>query len=342
MQITPKLFAGLTLAAGVSLAAAGLIHAANNEWASGEVTGEALFPELSQTVNDVAAVELTQGGETLTLARQDEGWAARQAGGYPVKTDRVRTLLVRLSQAELIEPKTRKPERYPLLDLGDPEAEDSAARRLRLLDEDKSVLAEAVIGKKRWDAFGSGRSGMYVRRPEEKRTWLSSLDVSNLKPGIKNWVDLEIFSTDAAKISSLTLNNPGEEPLEFARSTGGDSKFVLTGVPEDAELKGAASADSTVEAFANIELEDVRKPENPVADPDASARLETADGLAVRFRLRKEGEEAFWLSLSAEGGGDAAEQAEELNARVEGWEFRIPSWKADSLFKKRADFFGTS
>jgi hypothetical protein len=116
----------------------------------------------------------------------------------------------------------------------------------------------------------------------------------------------------------------------------------LTGVPEDAELKGAASADSTVEAFANIELEDVRKPENPVADPDASARLETADGLAVRFQLRKEGEEAFWLSLSAEGGGDAAEQAEELNARVEGWEFRIPSWKADSLFKKRADFFGTS
>lgn len=344
MQITPKLFAGLTIAAGVSLAAAGVIHAANNQWASGEVTGEALFPALSDTVNNVAGLELTQGGQTLTIAREGERWVAREADGYPVKPDKVRTAVVRLSQAELIEPKTRKPGRYPLLELGDPEAEDTAARRVRLLDEDGKVLAEAVLGKKRWDAFGSGRSGMYVRKPGEKRTWLANLDVE-AEPKIKSWVDVNVFSTEAAKISGLTLENRNEEPLEFARTTGEDGKtaFKLTGVPEGVELKGSASADSTVRAFAGIELEDIRELETPPEDPDGLARLKTEDGLAVTFRLRKEGEESFWLSLSAEGAGDAAKKrAKKLNARIEGWEYRIPSWKADTMFKKRADFFGTS
>jgi hypothetical protein len=70
--------------------------------------------------------------------------------------------------------------------------------------------------------------------------------------------------------------------------------------------------------------------------------VESADGLATTLRLRKEGD-AHWLSVTVAGGeGDGKKAAEEITARTQGWEFRIPSWKADAILKKRADLVETS
>lgn len=342
MRITPKLFAGLTVAAGVSLVAAGIVYATSNQWSAGTVTGKALFPSLEQKVKNVATLELQQGAATLTIAREDKGWVAPDVGGYPVRPDRVRAVIVRLAQAELIEPKTRNPTRYALLDLDDPDTKGTQARRIRLLDKDGGVIAEAILGRKRWDAFGSGKAGTYVRLPDDPQTWLASLDI-RAKPEIKGWVEAKIFGTETAKVSTVTLEHAGEAPLKIARAPGEKENFRVAELPAESKLKeNGPSAKSVVKGFANIELEDLRKLAMTPAGKDISlARLETEDGLKVTFRLRKE-KDANWLSLSAEGDGDAAKQAEKINARVRGWEYGIPAWKADTLFRHRSDFFETS
>jgi hypothetical protein len=61
------------------------------------------------------------------------------------------------------------------------------------------------------------------------------------------------------------------------------------------------------------------------------------DGPTAILRLRKDGD-AHWLSVTASGEGEAAKKAaDEIAARTEGWEFKIPAGKANAILKKRAD-----
>ncbi len=72
------------------------------------------------------------------------------------------------------------------------------------------------------------------------------------------------------------------------------------------------------------------------------AKIEADGGLAVTVRLRKEGEDT-WVSLEASGAeGDAKKTAEDITKRTQGWEFKVPAHKAQSILKRRADLFEAS
>lgn len=341
MQMMPKLFVSIAIAAVLSLAAAVAVYMAGNRWVSGEVSGEPAFPALERKANDVASIEVIKGGKSLTISRDADGWVAKGAGGYPADGDKVRAAIVDLAQAELIEPKTRLPEKYELLDLDEP-GKGSEARRFVLRDADGETIIEAILGKKRYGAFGTGKSGTYVRKPDNPQTWLTNLDVDET-PDVTDWVDIKFFNVDIKDIRSVALEHSGEEPLTIRRKPGEEAAFEVSLPDEESQLKkDGPSAKSVVEAFANIELEDLRKLDSsPAGDDVSQARLETDDGLSVTFRYRKDKSD-HWVSLTAQGSGDATAKAEKLNARVGGWEFKIPGWKADKLFKRRSDFIETS
>lgn len=341
MQMMPKLFVSIAIAAVLFLAAAIAVYSAGDRWASGEVSGETAFPSLAKGVNDVATIEVVKGGKSLTITRADERWMAKGADGYPADENKVRAVIVGLAQAELIEPKTRLPEKYELLDLDEPGA-GSDARRLRLLDAKGQTIVEAILGKKRWGAFGTGKDGTYVRKPGDPQTWLATLEVDE-SPDITGWVESLFFEVGMDKVRTVVIEHPGEEPLTIGRKAGEKDAFELTGLGEDVQKKeNGPSANSVIEAYTGIELEDLRKLDSSSAgDGVSQARLETDDGLSVTFRYRKENSD-HWVSLTAQGSGDAVAKAQELNARVEGWEFKIPGWKADKLFKHRSEFIETS
>jgi hypothetical protein len=341
MRKMPKLFVAILAAAIISLATAVAVYTANNRWESGEISGQAAFPSLGDRANDVTTIEIAKGGKMLKLVRDNGHWEAKGDYEYPVKFDRVRSVIIKLSQAELIEPKTRLPEKYELLGLNEP-GKDSEARRLRLLDADGKTIVEAILGKKRWGAFGSGKSGTYVRKPDNPRTWLASLDAT-ATPDIKDWAEKEFFKVDLKDIRSLTLEHAGEEPLAIHRKPGDEAAFELSLPSEESKIKkDGPSPKSVAEVFKSIELEDLRKRESPLPQEGTSlVRLETKDGLNVTFRHRKVGGDN-WISVSAKGTGEAAGKAEDLNARTGKWEFKIPGWKADKLFRHRSDFLETS
>ena len=60
--------------------------------------GTPLFETLRARVNDVVQVRVTTAAETYTLARGDAGWGLAEKGGYPVDVDRVKGLVVGLSE----------------------------------------------------------------------------------------------------------------------------------------------------------------------------------------------------------------------------------------------------
>jgi hypothetical protein len=332
----PTAFAALAVVTALAMVVAIATYGAQNRWSQVKVSGASLAPNLAAQAAKIAKIELKQGDKTLTLARDKDAWSLADRGGYPVKSDAVRALLIKVAQAELVEGKTSNKERYAQLELEDPVAKDAKSRLLRVLDDKGAPIAEAIVGKKRFDAFGASKGGTYVRKPGDAQTWLSNADL-DVSPAVRDWVQPGVLDLAAAKIAKVTIEIPGEEPLVIARDEKDAGKHALGSIPDGKKLKEGAGIDGIVRAVGSIELEDVRKPGTPGGEAGV-AKIEADGGLAVTLRLRKEGED-HWLALEATGDGDAKKTADEIAAKAQGWEFKIPAAKAQAILKRRADLF---
>ena len=362
-MIKPHQFIVLAVASVLSVVLALGMFASANRWSAGKVEGSAFLPELVRGINTIGAIEVTQGGQSLTIERAGQAWRVRDRAGYPAKPETARTLLVALAQAQLVEPRTSVKDKLALLELEDPAGKDAKSRRVRALDAAGKVVSDVVLGRTRFDAFGAGKGGMYVRRAAETQSWLATGD-PRVTADIKDWVDTKVFASDAAKVTRLSIENAGEEaiviertppePKEPPKDAAADAKappkppakegkFRLAAVPDGKKLKQGVTMDAIVESFGSIDLEDVRKLDaTPAGDAVQVLKLESEGGPAVTFRLRKDGD-ASWISFVATGAeGDAKKRSDEINAKAQGWEFKIPNWKAEQIGKRRADLLETS
>lgn len=339
MNIKPQQFAALAAATLASLVVAGLAYSWSNRWNTGRIEGQLLLPALTREAAQAQQIEITQGEKRLTLERSGSDWRIKERAGFPANPERVRALLVALQRSELIEPKTAAKDRLKLLELEDPSAKDAKSRLVRIVDGKGRAIAEVVLGKGRFDAFGSGKGGIYVRRPAETQAWLATGE-PKAPLEIRDWVRTNVFEHDSTKFQKITIEHPGEAPLVVEKGDGREQKFKLAAIPDGQKLKQGANVDQIGTGLASIDLDDVRRLEQvPSGEGVSVVKLEAEGGFGVVLRLRKEGD-AHWMSLAATGTeGDAKKAADELNSRATGWEFKIPSWKADQIGRRRADLF---
>ncbi len=218
--MTPKNFLYLAVAAALSVLFAVVSYASNNQWSTGKAAGEKLFPSLSNDLSKVSGIQVRQGDESLTLEKAGATWGVKDRSGYPVDFAKIRTILVGLSEAELLEGKTRRSDRYAALELEDPAAKGTKSQLVRLIGDKGAVLAEVVLGKKKFEVFGGSKSGTYVRKPGDPQTWLTNTEL-NASISTKEWMRTNILTLDAAKISRVAIEIPGEQPLAIAREGGG-------------------------------------------------------------------------------------------------------------------------
>src|SRR5690606_28041381 len=137
----PKTFVITALADAVSSIAAVVVYTTHNQWDQGRIAGEKLVPALASGEAEVRSLVISHEGETITLESNTDGqWTIKERGGYPADPDKVRSLLVKLAQAELIEAKTRMPDRHALLELEDPTAEGAKSRSLKIMDGSGKVV----------------------------------------------------------------------------------------------------------------------------------------------------------------------------------------------------------
>jgi hypothetical protein len=297
-----------------------------------------------------------QGQDTIVLERKGGSWNLKSRNGYPADPVKVRSLLVGLAEAELVGAKTRRPDRYAVLELEDP-AEKGAKSRLVRLVGGKGVIGEVVVGKKRIEMLDATKGGTYVRKPGDPQTWLANAEL-DAPIASKDWVKTSVLELDTSKISSVTIEIPGEQPLRIGRDNaapakkdakdeapaGEPGKLKFTGFPpEGKKLKEASAADTLARAVASIELEDVRKLTSTPGGPAVSTvKIEQKEAPSVTLRLRKEGD-STWLSVTATGEGDAAKPlAAEITNRTQGWEYKIPAFKAEAILKKRSELLETA
>ncbi len=336
-MIKPQQFVVLALATLVTLVASVALYASSYRFASGKIDGTPVLPRIAQQEKQIAAIEIVQGDKKLTLQRAGEAWRVAEREGYPANPARIRELMTALTDLQLVEPRTAAKDKWKLLELEEPAGKDAKSRAVRVLDAKGQPLGDLVVGKARYHAFGPGKNGIYVRRPGEAQTWFAMGEIKG-GPELKDWVAVTAFEIASDKILRVTVEHAGEAPIVVEKGDGKDSKFKLAKLPEGAKLKQGVQIDPMATGFASVELEDVRRlAQTPAGDKVSVLKLEIDGGPVVTFRVRKDGE-ANWLSLAAAGEGDAAKkQADAINARAAGWEFKIPQWKVDQIARRMAD-----
>ncbi|MGI9413829.1 MAG: DUF4340 domain-containing protein [Hyphomicrobiales bacterium] len=338
--MTPKLFFGLTVAAAASLAAAGVVYYNAQTWAPNTASGEALLPDLATRAGNVASVSVKTADNTVTVVKKGESWGIAERAGFPADSDEVREVVVGLTQMTIVEEKTRNPARYKLLDLDDPETEDSEAKLVTLSDADGKPIAQLVLGKVKFGVLGPGRNGTYVRKPGNPQTWLVSGDVA-APISVRGWAQKAVFEIPKEEVAQIKIVHADKEEVVLVRGEGeGEvSAFGILNLPEGAKIKQGADLAFIASSIAQLELWDVRQsePADATAPGVVTSEIIAKNGLKVTVRLVSSKDEDHWVTVAAEGPEDAKAAVEEINARAKGWVFKVPSYKAQNFKKRRAE-----
>lgn len=289
-----------------------------------------VFPRIAPALNDVAALEIRMPDRSFTVKREGERWGIAELNGHPAQFDKVKTVLVELSQLRLLEAKTSDPQRYERLELRDVTAKDAKSRYVAVRDAKGTVLAQGYLGKRNANLFGSGRGGTYLRVDDKPQTWLAEGTVS-LGDGPADWVSKKLVDLKATDVQKLTIQSPKGGGVVIHRAARDEKDFKLDDIPPDKKQRGQWETNQMPTALENLELMDIRLADE-ITFPDGPYKGEflTFDGLTVKTEAAKVGKK-YWarFSASAEGvTGDAAEKVktfvEEFNGRTRGYVYEVP------------------
>ncbi len=325
----------LLAAATVVLAGLAVVALVTGGYEAGRArTDRRAVPAVADQLGEVASVEMQRNGLDLTFVRDGDNWLVRQKGNYPAAAAKIRRIVLALADMTLVEPKTRKPDLYPRLEVEDPGKGKSTLVTVK--DKSGAAIARLIVGKHSYDRLGAGNDGVYVRKPGDPQAWLArgSLDFSD---DMASWLDRRIVDIPDSRVAKVSLSQADGTSLVLSR-TGPDAKFAVAGAPANAKYKSDTALGEPAMALETLDLEDVQ-PAAKLPIPDkgvAAASYTTFDGLTVGLKLLQRGTKD-WIAVVATGAGKAAAEAKRIDGKVSRWVYAIPSYKAKMMKTKLAD-----
>ena len=324
----------LASATAVLVAIAIVVLASGDRGVSRAAPGQPAFPTLGAKLGDVASVAVTRNGTTMTVIRDGDSWLIVEKGNYPANAAKISQIVRAMADLTLVEPKTQNPDLYPRLEVEDPGSGKSALVAIK--DKSGGDLAQAIVGKRRYDRLGAGNDGVYLRKPGEAQTWLArgTLDPSG---DSASWLDRRIIDISDKKIAKVTLTQPDGSKLVISRAAP-DASFAVEDAPADTKFKSESTIGGPAAALETLDLDDV-KPAGEMSVPDkdvVTASFTTFDGLTLDLRLM-ERDKSNWIAVSATGSGPAEAEAKKIEDKVSHWTYAIPAYKANLLKTKLAD-----
>ncbi|RMH03402.1 MAG: DUF4340 domain-containing protein [Planctomycetota bacterium] len=313
----PKTLGILAAAAVVLAAIAVAVHHADQPRAEAAALGR-MAPELEKRVNDVTALEIVNGKETIRIERGEAGWLSPAHDGFPLLPERVREALIQLTRLERKQALTNRPERWPALEVDTPGGE-SKARGVKLFAGDEVVL-DLVIGKEKWGAD----PGVYARRAGEDQVWLCSGRVS-LPRAATDWMEKKVVQLPMNDIARVVVEH-GDETLTIQKPAG-ETQWALAELPEGRKLKTPNPLGRIAGALGWLSFTGVRSAAGFDRDqaPLFTAAYRTMKDQIVTVRGWRDGDQ-IWCGLSAayqppateEAAAATEEAATEENAETEG------------------------
>jgi hypothetical protein len=293
--------------------------------------GAPVIKGLKEQINDATEVRIARGdGSHVTLRKRPTDWVVVERE-FPADSGKVRKLLLDLSELSTVELKTSDPAKYSQLGVEDVNTPSAAGTRIEIAVPGKvlGVISGRVAGMK---------SG-YVRAAESKQSVLATPQIQ-VDADPKRWIDSTLVDIPEARIREVEVL-PGSGPAyRVTREKKEQTDFTVPGLPKGRELSTPSAANAVAGDLAMLTLTDVRRTPSP---PEAAAAMapraifRTFDGLELQIEGRVEGERRFISIVPQSSAKETTEEAQRLDARLKGWQFEIPNYKYDALFKPLED-----
>jgi hypothetical protein len=320
----------LGVAAGATVGAAILLTPDRTEITPSSRTPLA-FPGLAPRLANAARIEVVRHDGTLEIVRNaPDSWVLPAKADYPVRPERVRELLVGLTELRLVEQRTSNPEMLERLGVDDPKQEGSTASLLRILDAQGAAIAELVVGRRRMRVQGNVPESVYVRRPSENQAWLAEGRLP-LDADLNLWIDRDVANIPRERVRNAEISREGEPPLVLRRGQEADAPLAVVEPAETPELD-EVNLDEVARAFEFLTFLDVKREAEMPGERLGESRFELTDHLRIAIVAHKDGEN-FWVRLSATGDEEAAR----LNARWRGWAYQVGQWKEKAFLPRLSD-----
>ena len=286
-------------------------------------SGHLMFPNLAARLQDAASVQVLHQGKTLDIRRYGDNWGLADRGGYPVQAEKLRAMLTALTELRLVEPRTTQTSAYARLGVQDPNAPDSTANLLRVLDRTGKPIAELIVGHRRVLTAGNVPDEVFVRRPEDAQSWLAegSLTV-DADPQL--WLQRDIMNIDHGRITRVSVQRDGTT-LVFDSKNG---KLAMTAPADHAKLDDY-KLEELARGLEQLICEDVEPGGVPSSGEIGQSVFTVGDGMAVTTRLYQDGKNV--LARFDVTGDDTLEK------RISKWTYRISTWKETTLVPRLSD-----
>lgn len=289
--------------------------------------GEAVLPGLANQLNSVTEVRISAaGGVRTTLDRGAKRWLVSERA-YPADSGKLRKLLIDLGDLKVIERKTRLARNYPILGVQKLTSAKASGTRIDVITPHKTW--SLIVG------HTANGNDCYVRVVGHKQSLLASpLVMADATPA--QWLEPIIIDVSHSRISRIEERPARGRRFSIARAKASDADFTVHGIPRGRKLDSAGAADDMASALSNLTLSDVRKSAPaPRGVRLSHAVFETFDGLEIDvdgYQTGKRGK--HYIDVVAHGSGKkAANQAARINARVRGWEYRVPGYRYQEIFQ---------
>ena len=358
-----KSFQILSVTAVIAVVLAAVSVSRQPKFESTDFAGERVFPALAGDLakNKLKTVVIRQREETYRIDRDGATWRVRERDNFAADSKKVDELILKIARLDKLEGKTSLPERYERLDLQEPDAKDSRAKEVKLLDSDGKELASLVVGKRKF-TLGSKEGGTYIRLPGTAQTFLAS---GELSPGekMRDWLVRDVVDIKDKQIKKVTVQHPDGEKVIVGKEAATDPSFKILNLPAGMEPASDFAADDFGRVLSVFLLDDVKKDSGEAfpADKTIRAEFEGFDGFRVLIdyaeldgqnwvKVRAEapsaatppqpagsGTTAGATGATAEPATDWAAKVAEINARSTGWVFQVPAYEVNALKKKMAE-----
>ena len=153
----------------------------------------------------------------------------------------------------------------------------------------------------------------------------------------KGWLERTLLDMPVTRIREVQEHPAQGAAFTASREKKEQNDFTVSPLPKGRELTSAAAAEPITTALASMSLDDVRKAD-PKADAAATRALyKTFDGLELQVSGRKDGTHSLIAMNARSTAKETAAEADQLNARLSGWEFEVPEYKYNAMFSPLED-----
>jgi len=323
---------------------------------------EALYPDLISRVGEITLIHVVGPKGEFHIDLNDSVWRLREKDGYPVRTERIRTAVLSLSDLKVIEPKTQKPENYALIGVQDP-AEGEPSILVEMKNQKGDNVVSIILGATERSA-AQGVSRRFVRLTDDPRAYFIE-GVAAVETDPFRWLDKEVLRVTRAWTHDLTITHPDGEVVRVQRPNIDAKDFIFDALPQGAMLKDTRDVNLIGNSMIYIGMEDVASADSAPADqitPGPVAVVHTFDGFIMTAHLF-DFQGKTWATFEASI-GDSIEQTaldvdedatpsasapelrsrdevqaevEKDNAKLHGWRFEMTESKTDLLSKRLSD-----